>query len=145
MSIPTLAFSCDHAAVDMKNHLIAHAKSLGYEVQDFGTDSSDSVDYPDIVPPVTDAVLAGKAVFGIILCGSGIGVDIAANRIPGIRSALCHSGLLARYSRSHNNCNVLCLGARIIGVETAKNCLEEFLATEFHKEERHIRRVEKLG
>ena len=141
----TLAFAADHAGYEMKQELINYARELDYETLDFGTDSTDPVDYPDCVPPVVEAVLSNQAQFGILICGSGIGIDIAANRNPGIRSALCHSGKMAESARSHNNANILCLGSRYIGIEVAKECLKRFAATEFEAGGRHERRVKKLG
>jgi ribose 5-phosphate isomerase B len=139
-----IAFACDHAGINMKQELMAHAKELGHEVEDFGTNSTDSCDYPLIVPPVVNALKEDTADLGILLCGSGIGVDIAANRFPDIRSALCCNALMAELARRHNNANVMSLGARIIGIEIAKRCLEQFVATEFESGGRHERRVNQL-
>ena len=141
----TIAFAADHAGYNMKQTLVAHAQSLGYEVIDFGTDNSEqAVDYPDYVPPVIEAIKSHKANFGVFVCGSGLGMDIAANRDKCIRSALCHCGLAAKYARAHNDANVLCLCSRFIGEEVAKECLEQFIITEFEGG-RHERRVNKLG
>lgn len=140
----TIAFASDHAGFQLKNILLQHARSLGYECLDFGVNSDESVDYPAVVPAVTNEILNGTAKFGVVICGSGIGVDIAANRIPGIRSALCCNGLMAKLSRAHNDANVLALGSRIIGQETAVDCLEQFLNSQFQGG-RHERRVAMLG
>ncbi len=140
-----IAFACDHAAVDLKRELIALLPTLGaYEALDLGADGSVSVDYPDFGLAAAQVVASGTARLGVILCGSGIGISIAANRHPGIRAALCTSGLMARLARQHNDANILALGARIIGTETAKDCLAEFLNTAFEGG-RHAKRVEKLG
>lgn len=141
----TIAFACDHAAVELKQELMTYLPTLGdYAPLDLGTDGATSVDYPDFGRAAAEAVASGKAALGIILCGSGIGISIAANRHPGIRAALCTSGLMARLARQHNDANILALGARIVGVETAKDCLTEFLKTPFEGG-RHAKRVEKLG
>ncbi len=140
----TIAFAADHAGFDLKQLLIDYAKTLGHKVVDFGTDNSeDSVDYPDYTPPVVEAILSKQADFGVLICGSGVGVDIAANRHPQIRSALCHCGLAAELARSHNDANVLCLGSRFIGSEVAKECLQRFITSEFSGG-RHAIRVNKL-
>lgn len=144
MSI-TIAFASDHAGLELKRELLAYLPSLGdYAALDLGTDGTDSVDYPDFGYACAEAVTAGKAALGVIVCGSGVGISIAANRRAGVRAALCTSGLLARLARQHNDANILALGARIIGAETARDCLAEFLKTPFEGG-RHIKRVEKLG
>lgn len=140
----TVAIANDHAGVALKNALLAEVVALGFTPLDLGTNSEDSVDYPDYGDLVAKAVLHGRATFGIAICGSGIGISIAANRHKGIRAALCHSGLAAELSRLHNDANVLCLGARLIGEAEAKECAKRFLTTAFEGG-RHQRRVEKLG
>lgn len=140
-----IAFAADHAGVALKRELVAFLPELGdYAALDLGTDSEVSVDYPDFGAAAAEAVLSGKAALGVIICGSGIGISIAANRHPGIRAALCTSGLMARLSRQHNNANILALGSRIIDVEVARDCLSEFLKTPFEGG-RHEKRVGKLG
>ncbi len=140
-----IAFACDHAAVALKKELMAYVPQCGnYAVLDLGADGEASVDYPDFGAAAAQAVLAGVAARAVILCGSGVGISIAANRYPGVRAALCTSGLMARLARQHNNANILALGARIIGVETAKDCVSEFLKTPFEGG-RHEKRVVKLG
>jgi len=139
----TIALGADHAGYELKNLLKEALLSDGYDVVDFGTNSGDSVDYPDFGRAVAEAVSDGKADRGLLVCGTGIGISIAANRFPKVRAALCRSGLDARLAREHNDANVLALGARITGSEAAKDCLDEFLATEFG-EGRHTGRVEKL-
>lgn len=139
-----IAIACDHAAVELKNALADALKNLGKNVMDLGVNSSDSVDYPDQANAVCAKIESGAANLGILICGSGIGMSIAANRNRHIRAALCRSGLEARLSRQHNNANVLCLGARIIGVETAKDCVMEFLTAEFQGG-RHQNRIDKMS
>lgn len=144
MSTCTVAIAADHAGVGLKEILSADLESRGYQVLDLGTDGPESVDYPDYGHALAEAVAAGQARFGVAICGTGIGIAIAANRHPGIRAAVCHDALTARLSRRHNDANVLALGARVIGVETAKDCLGAFLETDFEGG-RHERRVAKLA
>jgi ribose 5-phosphate isomerase B len=139
-----VALGSDHAGYLMKDMLRDELASQGYKVLDLGTNGPDSVDYPDFGAAVAEAVAGGKADCGVVVCGSGIGISIAANRNPGARAALCHSGLEAQLSRLHNDANILALGARIIGEEAAKDCLRAFLDTDFEGG-RHARRVAKLG
>jgi len=144
MTKPTVAVAADHAGFELKNLLRDELKAQGYAVLDLGTNGPESVDYPDFGRAIGEAVATGKAVFGIAVCGSGIGISIAANRISGCRAALCHDATSARLCRQHNDANVLALGARLIGVETARDCMNTFLATAFEGG-RHARRVAKLG
>lgn len=144
MTKPTVAFAADHAGFELKNLLRDELKAQGYGVLDLGTNGPESVDYPDFGRALGEAVAAGKAGFGIAVCGTGIGISIAANRIAGCRAALCHDTTSARLCREHNDANVLALGARLIGVETARDCVKAFLATEFAGG-RHAGRVAKLG
>lgn len=137
----TIAFGSDHAGFELKQALIAHAQSQGWDVLDFGTDSIDPFDYPLIVPPVVDSLRTKAANFGVLICGSGIGVDIVANRFRGMRSALVNNEELARLSREHNDANILSLPARFISIETAIQCLDIFIKTKFSTEERHTRRL----
>ena len=140
----TVAIACDHAGVELKRVLGDELRARGLEVLDLGTEGSDSVDYPDFGHAMGKALAAGLAQRGIVICGTGIGISIAANRHPGVRAAVCHNGLTARLSRQHNDANVLALGARIVGIEVAKDCLAEFLDTEFEGG-RHADRVAKLS
>ncbi len=140
----TVAIGNDHAGVALKTALLAEITALGFTPLNLGTDNSDSVDYPDYGDAVARAVLDGKASYGIAICGSGIGISIAANRHPGIRAALVSSAESAALARQHNNANVLCLGARLIDAEEAQACVKQFLTTDFEGG-RHQRRVEKLG
>lgn len=138
-----IAIASDHAGVEMKSALVEVLTQLQCSVSDLGTQGTASVDYPDYAALVSKAVLDKKAELGILVCGSGIGMSMAANRFKGIRAALVRSGLEARLARQHNNANILCLGARISGIETAKDCIKEFLSTPFEGG-RHQTRVEKM-
>ncbi|MFD1611343.1 ribose 5-phosphate isomerase B [Sphingomonas tabacisoli] len=138
-----IAIASDHAAVDLKTSLRDWLIELGHDVLDLGTATEASVDYPDFGYRLAAAVESGDAEKGIALCGSGIGIAIAVNRNPACRCALVSEPLSARLARSHNDANVIALGARLIGIEMAKACIETFLATAFLGG-RHERRVEKL-
>jgi len=144
MPTETIAIACDHGGFDLKVLLKSDLKNAGYEVLDLGTDSDDSVDYPEFGFALANAINEEKASRGVLICGSGIGISIAANRYPNIRAALIHDALGARLCREHNNANVLCLGGRLIGPDVARDCLDIFLKTEFEGG-RHARRVEKLS
>lgn len=139
-----VAIASDHAGYELKTLLAADLAELGYRVVDLGTHSTASVDYPDFGHAMARALADGEARRGVLICGSGIGISIAANRHSGVRAALCHDTVSARLSRQHNDANVLALGARLIGIEVAKDCLRTFLSTDFEGG-RHQRRVEKLG
>jgi ribose 5-phosphate isomerase B len=138
-----IAIVSDHAAYEMKAALAEHLRGEGYDVLDLGTSSTDSVDYPDFGYRLADAIASGQAGRGVSLCGSGIGISIAVNRNPACRCALVSDGLSARLAREHNDANVIAMGARLIGIDTAKDCLAIFLATPFAGG-RHERRVDKL-
>lgn len=140
-----IAFASDHAGVALKRALIETLNAMdGYAPLDLGPTTEDSVDYPDYGAKTAKAVTSGQAAMAIIICGSGIGISIAANRHKGIRAALCMNSTMARLAREHNDANVLALGARLIGTEIAKDCMRAFLATAFAGG-RHAGRVEKLG
>lgn len=140
----TIAIAADHAGYDLKSALIPELRALGYEVLDLGTGGHESVDYPDFAEALAQAIEGGRAKRGVLICGTGIGVAIAANRHRAIRAAACHDGTTARLARQHNDANVLALGGRVLGVEVAKDCLRIFLSTEFEGG-RHARRVAKLS
>lgn len=144
MSAATIAIASDHGGYDLKQLLIDDLRAQGFEILDLGTNGPDSVDYPDYAALMAQAIGEGKAGRGVLLCGSGIGISIAANRYPHIRAALVHDGLTARLSRLHNDANVIAMGGRIVGVELAKDCLDVFLKTEFEGG-RHARRVAKMS
>lgn len=138
-----IGFGCDHGGINLKNKLIEIFKDE-YDVEDYGTYTADSVDYPVYAKKVADAVVNGEVDKGIICCGSGIGVSIAANKVKGIRAVVCSDTTSARYSRMHNDANVLCMGERIIGVLTAEDICRIWLTTEFEGG-RHQRRVDMLN
>jgi ribose 5-phosphate isomerase B len=141
---PTIAIASDHAGLELKKQLASYVELLGHEVRNLGTDETDSVDYPDFANAVAEEISSKRAGLGILICGSGIGMSMAANRHKAIRAALVHSGLEARLARQHNHANVLCLGARIIGIETAKDCVKEFLNAVFEGG-RHQKRIDKMS
>ena len=133
----------DHAGVDLKNMIKEHLRKQGHEVINIGTNTLDSVDYPDIAKELSKYILKGKAQYGILICGTGIGISISANKVEGIRAALAHNEFTAKLSRLHNNANVIALGARVIGDELAKACVDTFIGTEFEGG-RHAKRVCKI-
>jgi len=139
-----VALGADHAGFSLKQELAAYLKGLGHDVLDLGTHNSDPADYPDYAEAVGEAVLNGEAERGLLVCGSGVGASVAANKLPGIRAAVCHDTYSARQGVEHDDMNVLVLGARVIGVETARELARAFLAARFSNEERHRRRLEKL-
>ena len=139
-----IAIASDHAAFGLKAELAAWLRDLGHEVEDLGTHTEESVDYPDFGYRLAEHVAAGKAERGVALCGTGIGISIAVNRNPAVRCARVSEPVSARLAREHNDANVIALGARIVGVELAKGCIEAFLATPFGGD-RHVRRVAKLS
>ena len=144
MSSDVCAIASDHAGFGMKEALKTYLAEHDLEVLDLGTDGPASVDYPDFAAALADAVASGRAGRGVLVCGTGIGISIAANRNPSIRAALCHDTTTARLSREHNDANVLVLGGRLIGEEVAKDCLSVFLSTAYEGG-RHDRRVAKLS
>lgn len=145
-----IAVGSDHAGYEAppplyKPAIMEHLRQCGHEVVDCGTDGPDSVDYPDFAQKVCDAILSGKAECGVLLCGTGIGVSIGANRNPGIRAAVCATPEMAELSRSHNDANVICLGRRISTLDDCLRFIDTWLDTPFSNGERHQRRVCKLG
>jgi len=140
-----IAIGCDHGGFPLKARVRAVIEASGETVVDCGTDSGDcAVDYPDYARHVGAAILAGKVDRGVLICGSGVGISVAANKIPGIRAAICHDTYSAHQGVEHDAMNVLCLGARIIGDELAGEILKAFLAAKFTQEERHVRRLNKV-
>ncbi len=139
-----IAFASDHAGWRLKAELMTLARERGLEVLDLGVNSDDSVDYPDMAEALARTLAEGRARWGVLICGTGIGISIAANRHRHIRAALCHDVTTARYARLHNDANVLALGARTTGPEVARDCLNTFLDTPFEGG-RHARRVAKLS
>ena len=136
-----LVIGSDHGGYDMKLEVIEHLKARSFEVTDVGTDSPASCDYPVYAKKLTDVIKAGDADLGILICGTGIGMSMAANKEEGIRAALCHDVFSAEATRSHNNANVLCMGARVIGPGLALMIVDKFIDTRFSNDERHIRRL----
>ncbi|WP_395628317.1 ribose 5-phosphate isomerase B [Sphingorhabdus sp.] len=139
-----IAIASDHAALALKSALVEYLLSAGHDVSDLGPHDENSVDYPDYGYKLAAAVADGTAERGVVLCGSGIGISIAVNRNPAARAALVSEPLSARLAREHNDANVIAMGARLIGIEMAKACLDAFLTTEFGGD-RHQRRVDKLS
>ena len=139
-----IAVACDHGAVDLKNKVIAHLEKKGHEVINFGTDTTDSCDYPDYAAPAARSVASGKCDRGIVLCTTGIGMSIAANKIPGIRCALLSDLMSARLTREHNDTNMMSLGAGVVGELLALEIVDTWLGTEFSHGERHQRRIDKV-
>ena len=137
-----LAIACDRAGIELKDFIINELKEQ-YDFIDLGTNTQDPVDYPDYAKKVVNAILNKEVKKGILICGTGIGMSMAANRFKGIRAGLCHNPLEARLTREHNDANVLCLGARMIGKELALENVKVFLTTDFAGG-RHLRRIEKL-
>ena len=144
MSRKPIAIASDHAGYDLKTILAQELAEMGYEVLDLGTDGPQSVDYPDFGSALAEVVRTGEAERGVLICGTGIGIAMAANRHPGVRAAVCWDETSARLTREHNDANVLALGARLLGVEVAKDCVRTFLSTDFAGG-RHVQRVAKLG
>lgn len=144
MAGQTVAIACDHAGFTLKSLLKADLEANGYTVLDLGTNGPESVDYPDFGFAVADAIAAGKAEKGVLVCGSGIGISIAANRNPAVRAAVVTNSLTARLARQHNDANVVCFGERLVGSEIARDAMKVFLETEFEGG-RHAKRVDKLA
>jgi RpiB/LacA/LacB family sugar-phosphate isomerase len=139
-----LALASDHAGLDLKEELAAFLTGLGHTVENLGTHSRDPVDYPDSARAVAEALTLGRAERGIVVCGSGAGVSIAANKVPGIRAAVCHDTYTAHQAVEHDDMNVLCLGARVVGGALAREIVSAFLNARFSGEARHRRRLDKL-
>lgn len=133
----------DHAGYALKSHVIDFVKGLGHEIIDLGPDSDNRVDYPDFAKKCADAVITDEGSFGILICGTGIGISIAANKVPGIRAALCHDTYTAKLTRQHNDANILCFGERVVGKGVIEDMIETFASTEFEGG-RHAGRVAKI-
>ena len=136
-----LAIGCDHGGFELKKEVLEHLAARGIEVTDVGCNDGASCDYPVYSKKVTDLVQAGTVDLGILICGTGIGMSMAANKEPGIRAALCHDVFSAKATREHNNANILCMGARVVGPGLALMIIDTFLDTPFSEDERHIRRI----
>ncbi len=136
-----IAIGNDHAAVEMKNEIKAYLESKGHEVINFGTDTSDSCDYPVYGQKVAEAVASGQVEEGVLICGTGIGISLAANKVPGIRAAVCSEPVSARLAKQHNDANIIAFGARIVGLEEAKAIVDAFFDAKFEGG-RHQRRID---
>jgi len=139
-----VAIGCDHAGFPLRERAIQEARNAGHTVIDCGTFDTAPCDYPDIARQVSESIITGAAHRGIIVCGSGVGATVAANKVPGIRAGLCHDTFSARQGVEDDDMNVLCLGARVIGPEAAAEAIRAFLRAEFSRAERHRRRVDKI-
>lgn len=140
-----IGIACDHAALNFKTEIIKHLKSLNYEIKDFGAFNSEAVDYPDYAFKVAESVVNNECILGIVICGTGIGMSIAANKIKGVRCALCGDTFSARAAREHNNANILALGERVLGLGLALDIVEIFIKTEFSNIQRHKTRIDKIS
>lgn len=139
-----VGIAADHAGFGLKQELIPSLRALGHEVKDLGTYSTDPVDYPDVAESLARAILAGTAERGVLICGSGVGASVAANKLPGIRAGLAHDSYSAHQGVEHDDMNILVLGARVVGVELARELVRVFLDARFTHEERHERRLGKI-
>ena len=139
-----IALGCDHGGYELMQEVIKYLEEHGLEYKNYGTYSTDSCDYPDYAKKVAEAILAGECEKGILICGTGIGITIAANRYEGIRAANCTNSFMAEATREHNDANSLGMGARVIGVGTALKIVDTFLNTPFSNDERHKRRIAKI-
>ncbi len=144
-----IGFGCDHAAIDLKNEMIDYMVQKGYECIDYGTNYDETgeiikCDYPDKGRQVGEAVVSGEVDYGVIICGTGIGISMAANKVPGVRAAVCSEPYSARLTKQHNNANIIAFGARVVGSELAKMILDEFFNAEFEGG-RHQRRVDMIS
>ena len=139
-----ISIGCDHGSLALKNKMVAHLEAKGYEVKDCGTYTTDSCDYPDFVVPAAKAVASGECEKGIVLCTTGIGVSIDANKVKGIRCALLSDVMSARLTREHNDTNMMAIGAGVVGEMLALEILDTWLDTEFSHNERHQRRIDKV-
>ena len=139
-----IAIACDHGALDLKNAVIAHLEKQGHTLVNFGTDTLDSCDYPDFAAPAAKAVANGECEKGIVLCTTGIGVSITANKVDGIRCALLSDVMSARMTREHNDTNMMAMGAGVVGQMLALEIVDTWLGTEFSHNERHQRRIDKV-
>ena len=139
-----IVIGSDHAGFAMKEDLAGQIRKLGHDVLDVGAYNAEPSDYPDFAEAVGKAVIEGRAERGVLICGSGVGVSVAVNKIPGIRAAVCHDAYSAHQGVEHDNMNVLVLGSRIIGPELARELVRTYLAAQFSGEERHLRRLAKV-
>jgi len=140
-----IAVACDHGGLTLKNAVIAYVEKLGHEVKDFGTYTKDSCDYPDFALAAAEAVASGECERGIVVCSSGIGVSMVANKVPGVRCAHCHDLYCAKFTRLHNDANVIAFGEKVVGVGLMEEMVNVFLTTEYEGGERHDRRLAKIA
>ena len=138
-----IAIGNDHVAVEMKNHITKYLEEKGHEIVNFGTDSTDRCDYPVYGKRVAEAVASGECERGILICGTGIGISLAANKVKGIRAAVCSESYSAKLTRQHNDANIIAFGARVIGIATAEMIVDEFINTEYEGG-RHQRRIDMI-
>lgn len=139
-----IALGSDHGGYELKQEIIAHLEKRGLPYKDYGCLSKESCDYPVYAKKVANAIVAGECDKGILICGTGIGISIAANKVKGIRAALCHDTFSAQATREHNDANVLAMGARVVGSGLAMKIVDTFLDTPFSQDERHIRRIQQI-
>ena len=139
-----IVIASDHAGFDLKSTVASRIRELGHDVNDVGTFNKDPVDYPDYAEALAKEILSGRAERGVLICGSGVGASVAANKIPGIRAGLTHDEYSAHQGVEHDDMNVLVLGARVIGTEVSRELVERFLAATFSGAERHVRRLAKI-
>jgi ribose 5-phosphate isomerase B len=139
-----IAVAADHAGFPLKGLVIQFLQNTGHEIIDLGTHSTDPVDYPDFARAIAESILSGQSTEGILLCGSGVGACVVANKFPGIRAGLCHDTYSAHQSREHDDCNVLCMGPRIIGDKLALEIVRTWIDAKFTGEDRHVKRLDKL-
>ena len=139
-----ISIACDHGGLTLKNAMVAYVEKLGHEVKDFGTYTKDSCDYPDFAVQAAEAVASGECERGIVVCSSGIGVSIVANKVPGVRCAHCHDLYCAKFTRLHNDANMIAFGEKVVGEGLMEELVSIFLTTEFEGGERHERRVAKI-
>ena len=139
-----IAIGSDHGGYDLRQEIMAHLKERNLEYKDYGCDSRESCDYPVYAKKVANAIISGECDKGILICGTGIGISITANKIKGIRAALCHDTFSAQATREHNDANIVAMGARVVGSGLALKIVDTFLDTEFSNDERHSRRIEQM-
>jgi ribose 5-phosphate isomerase B len=139
-----IAVATDHGGFPLKQHVLDVVRECGHEVLDLGTDSTEAVDYPDFAQAIGEALQQGRAERGILMCGSGVGASVAANKMVGVRAGLCHDTYSAHQGVEHDNMNVLCLGARVIGPELMADLVRAYLGAQFTGEARHVRRLAKV-
>jgi ribose 5-phosphate isomerase B len=140
-----ITIGSDHAGFPLKQELITHLRQSGHEVIDLGTNNTDPVDYPDYAEAVGKSILSGQVGRAVLICGSGVGASVAANKIPGVRAGLCHDTYSAHQGVEHDDMNVLVMGARVIGIATAKELVDAYMRAAFTKEERHVKRLKKVA